>query len=292
MIIPLWATYSLLAALCVVATYFLQEHLKAEGFALAFWNKVFIAIFTLPFSLKVGLPTDPVFYEVLFVTSVLFCISDVIYFRAIPIVGSGLVSRTIPSGVLISFFLWFVVNPALLDHYLEHPFQTAGIVTAVLLAALSAFFLKRCSISWSGIKLIWFVIFAASVGPLFSKTALNHAPPEQATLAYTAIQALMMVALWLIYYFVRKPIAANIMCSRHNIKAGLWMGIFFSVIIVLKMQAVLLADNPAYISVLMYTDVLWVILIYKWLGRKETSNIWAGLGIVASAVMLIVFKSL
>jgi hypothetical protein len=52
------------------------------------------------------------------------------------------------------------------------------------------------------------------------------------------------------------------------------------------------AEHPAYLSVILFTDALWIVLIHRVTGRRDSSNIWAGLGIVACAVALIVVKSL
>ncbi len=290
--IPLWAIYGLLSALCVVVMLLVQERMKAEGFALSFWVKFFVVTLTLPLAMRIGFPEKPVFYLMMAISAVLYCISDVAYFRAIPKVGSGLVTRVMPVAVVISFLLWLVIDPSLLRQYSMHPMQTFGIIASVLLAAISGIFLKRCPVSWQGIKLIGVCLFAACVGPTFNKLALHQAPSGQAVLSYIVIQGFFMLGFWSLYAIIRKPISYPVLFSPHNIKAGLIVGLFSTAMLILKMQAVYLADNPAYVSILMYTDALWIILIYKAIGRKETGNIWAGLGIVASAVLLIIFKSL
>jgi hypothetical protein len=292
MILPLWAIYGLLASLCVVAMLMIQEKHRGEGFAVAFWIKFFVVLWTLPLVLKTGLPDNPEFYMLIAVSAVLYCLSDVVYMRAIPQIGSGLLTRVMPGAVVLSFLLWLMIDHQLIDKYLDHPYQSAGIFASVLLAAISAAFLKKCPVSWQGIRLIWFCIFAATVGPTLNKIILNQTLTGSAAVTYVATQGLLMVLFWSIYYAARKPIPVSVLFSRHNIKVGFMISGFSTGMMLLKTQAVLLADNPAYVSIMMYTDALWVILIYKLIGRKETGNIWAGLGVVASAIMLIIFKSL
>ncbi len=290
--IPLWALYALMAALCVVVVMLVQERVKAHGFVLAFWLKLFVVLFTLPLAVQAGFPTDPVFYGILLVTAVLYCVSDIAYFHAIPQIGSGLITRIMPGAVVVSFFLWLLVDYKNAPHYFEHPVKSFGIFSAVLMAALSTSFLKKCPVSWSGLRQVWVCLFAGCVGPVLSKLCLSHADPSQASYSYIAAQGVMMLALWLLYFCVRKPVPAKVFLSSRSIKSGLTVGVFSTAIMLLKTQAMVLTDNPAYVSILMYTDALWVIVIYKIIGRKETSNVWAGLGIVTSAVMLIIFKSL
>lgn len=291
MILPLWALYSLAAALCVTVMMLVQERVKADGFALSFWIKVFVVLFTLPFAWEAGWPTDARFYWIMAVTAVLYCVSDVVYFRALPHIGSGLMTRLMPGAVVASFFLWLVVDHSLVAKYLSHPWQTAGILFSIAMAAVSAMFLKKCKVSMDGVKKIWPVIFAAAVGPTINKLGLNQAPVAQAAYAFIVVQGAMMIVLWLAYWAVRRPITAHELAKPSNIKAALAIGVFSAIMMVMKMRAVVEADNPAYVSILMYTDALWVIIAYKIMGKRETSNIWAGLGIVASAVLLIIFKS-
>jgi hypothetical protein len=53
-----------------------------------------------------------------------------------------------------------------------------------------------------------------------------------------------------------------------------------------------MTENPAYLTVMLFTDALWVLLIYKIIGRKEESDILSGIGIVFCAMGLILIKSL
>jgi hypothetical protein len=290
--IPLWGLLAIGSALCMVGVLLTQEKFKTEGFTLSFWIKVCVSLVALPFAWKIGFPTDIWFYIYIGATAVLYCVSDVIYFRAVPQIGSGLMTRVMPVSLILSFILWLAIDHDLLAQYIANPAQAAGITAAMLLAALSIFFLKRCAVSWQGVRLIWFCIFSACVGPILTKLGLNHATAEQATFSYVVIQGGMMVVLWLIYFVLRKPVTSAVLFAPKNIRAGIAVGILSTGMLMLKTEAFVLAENPAYVLIFLYTDALWVMLVYKLIGRRENSNIWAGLGIVASAILLIFFKSL
>ena len=221
----------------------------------------------------------------------LWCICDVIYFRAVPVVGAGVVSRLLPSAVIISFLAWFLVDPDLLDKYIAHPLQSLIIAGIVCAATFCATLLHKCPVSWQGIRLIWFVIFAACVGPIIDKLALGYAPAKQAPFAFMCFQGLFMVGLWSIYFLIRKPIPFATLISGHSLKTGAAIGAVATLVLYLKTVALMQVEQPAYLSVLLFTDALWILLIYRLLGRKDDSNIWAGLGIVGCAVALILVKT-
>lgn len=290
--LPLWFLMALLAAMVMTTVPLVQEKFKADGYALALWIKVFLTVLAIPVVMYVGLPSDPLFYVYVAITSVIYGISDVVYFRSVPQVGSGVVTRLLPISVVVTFFAWFIVDPKLWQDYVSQPQKLAalGVVFAAFL--FCTWRLKKCEMSWQGLRLLWPVIVAACIGPIFSKMSLAHAGDVQAPFAYIAVQSPMMVACLALYYRVRKPITHDAMFAPSVLRLGMIMSVIFGVIIFLKMKAYQLVDNPGFVAMVMFTDVLFVLLVYRLIGRKENANIWAGLGIVACAVAVIAIKTL
>lgn len=289
--IPLWAILGLSAALLSTAIPLIQERMKADGFAVAVWVKVAVVAISCPFVFSFGFPEEARFYLTTAATAALWCISDVIYFRAVPRAGAGVVSRLMPSAVLISFVLWFFVDPALLDKYLTHPAHAVGICFIMLMATYFATRLRHDPLSWKGVRLVWFVIFAACVGPLLEKLTLGYAPGRQAPFAFMFIQGSMMLALWSLYFLIRRPLSRAALMSRGSVTTGLSIGVVAAAVMYLKTVALIGVDQPAFLSVLLFTDALWILLIYRLTGRRDDSNIWAGLGIVGCAAALILVKA-
>lgn len=291
MIFPLWAFFGLLAAFTAAAMMLLQERLRVDGFALAFWCKIMCVLVTLPLVIIHGLPTDPVFYYALGASAVLYAISDVIFFRAIPKVGAAVVSRLLPLAVIFSFILWFVINPALFDKYMQYPGVSAGIGAVLLIWVWFAMHLKKCAVSMEAIRTVWFVIFAATVGTPLAKITTNHAGIESGPYAYTCIQALMMITLWSVYYFVRRPVAAGVLFSRHSCFGGALIGAVSACSVLVAVLAYYHVDNPAYIPAVRYLDSTMILGFYALSGRKIEGNIVAGIGLVVCAAALIVLKA-
>lgn len=290
-ILPLWAIMGFGAALISTAIPLIQEKLKADGFSLAIIVKFISALVIFPFVLSQGLPDKPQFYIAVALTSLLWAISDVIYFRAVPIAGAGVVSRLLPSAVLISFILWFFFDPALLEKYLNKPVQAILICLVILLSAYFAMQIKKCPVSWQGFRLVWFVIFAACLGPLIEKMTLGQAPSAQAPYAFVFIQACFMLCFWGIYFFIRKPIPFKTLISPLSLKTGLLIGFCSAIAVTLRFKGLQETEHPAYLSVILFTDALWIVLFHRAIGHRDSSNIWAGLGIVFCAIALMIIKS-
>jgi hypothetical protein len=141
------------------------------------------------------------------------------------------------------------------------------------------------------LRAIWFVIFAATVGPLLAKLNTLYADIGQGPYAYVFFQALMMMALWLAYLGVKKPIPATIFFSRHSWQCGLLIGSVSAILVLMKVFTFYYIDNPAYLPALMCLDSVMILGFYRLRGLKREGDIISGLGVVACAALLIVLKA-
>lgn len=292
----LWIVFALVSALCAAGVPLLQERAGANPYALVIWNKVFCALWALPFILVFGLPSAPMFYATMAAGSLLWCVSDILYFRALPQIGAGVMTRLLPGATLLTFLLWFIIDPALLDAYLANPLKTGVILGILCLAALSAAFLKRCTITRAAVRQVWFVILAAAIGPILAKLSLSYTDLGgnrwHAAFAFLFVNSVMMLMLWAPYYLIRRPVDMATLVARPAWATGLKISLCVAGMVVLNSMAYMGVDNPAFVAVLLMTDAVWVLVAYRFLKRQEEGNIIAGLGIVLSAMALILTKSL
>lgn len=269
----------------------LQERLKVNGFALAFWNKVACILFMAPVMAYMGLPDSPVFYALVAGQAMLWVVSDVVFFTAIPKVGAGPVSRLLPLSTIATFCLWFLFDPGLFGQYLQTPWRSLAVFVILCASVGFAVRLKRCPVSWAAMRMIWFVLFAAVVGPIGFKLVARHADISQGPFAFVVCEAVVMVGCWILWWMVRRPIPADVLFNRDAARAGLAIGSVSSVMVAANFAAVHYADNPALIHGIRITDAAMILLVYKAIGKREDADVKAGLGIVACAILIIVLKA-
>ncbi len=291
MTFPLWAVFGLGTAVLSAAMMLMQERLKVNGYALAFWIKVACVAVAFPFVLHHGVPGNASFYIYLFLSAILYAISDVVFFSSIPKSSAGAVSRLIPSAAVIGFLLWFLIDPSLLQKYLDHPEIASAIFLTLCLFAFFAFRLKKCTFTMQTLRDIWFVIFAATAGPLLTKLTTQGVDMEQARYAYVCFQALMMMVLWLVYLVLRKPVPLETFFARSTWQHGLLIGLVASCMILMKFTSYYYVDNPAYIPAIIALDSVIILGFYRLTGRRSEGDVRSGLGIVACAAVLIVLKA-
>ncbi len=292
MILSLWPLWALCAAFLSALVPLIQERKPVSGYAVALWSKIILVTLLTPIVVFfVDLPKDPLFYVSCFISALIWSICDVIYFRAVPIVGAGVVSRLIPASVLLTFVGWFVIEPSLMRTYLETPLQFTFLSMIILGAVACAVMLKNCPVTLDGFKRIWFVIFAASVGTMIDKLILGTSPAKMGPFAFAFIQGSFMVLLWCGWALLRKPIPLKEFFAPTTLRTTLPIAICATLVVLLKFYALKGADHPALVSVIFFTDAVWILMFYRFLNRREDAQIWAGLGLVACAVLLILVKS-
>lgn len=289
---PLWAFFALLCAASSALVLIIPERLKCDGFALAYWNKATAFVLMIPFVLYAGLPTQWEFYALVAAQALLWVVSDVIFFRALPVVGAGVISRLLPATVIVTFVAWFAFDPALLADYAATPVRSALICAALGLSVYFAMRLKRDPVTWGAVRMIWFVLFAAIIGPLMYKMVTKHVSIEQGPFAFVMFEAFIMVTLWSVFYAVKKPIPTAVLFSKESLRGGAIVGAAMCLVSLSKFAAMHYVDNPGLVPAVKYLDAIIVMAYYRAIGKVEKADVVAGLGIVGCAAAIIVLKSL
>ena len=297
MIIPDWLPFALAAAVCAAAVPLVQERFRAPPLALSLVIKVCMALAALPFVLASGLPTGWLFYAATIGMGALWFVSDIMFFNAVRVVGAGPVSRLLPGMTIVSFLLWFLIDPALILQYAQLPWRSAGIALCVVASAFCAMRLKNCAVSRQAVRLLWFVMLMNAIAPISQKLLVEIAhAPTQAPFAVPFIVALTAIFCWGLYVLARRgqPLAPfrDPAMRRPALQAGALLGVIMAAASIVTNFGMLRVDHPAYLTVVIHGSVLLVILAHRLLGIRDDSDVRAGLGIVASAAILVLLKSL
>lgn len=290
-IIPLWALFGGAAAVFSAAMMLTQEKLKVNAYAVAFWVKMMCAIVSLPFVVYFGPATDPWFFIYLGMTAIIYAISDVFFYTGVTKTGAGAVARLIPVSSVFGFGLWFIVDPALFVKYAASPIIFGLIFLTFCVFAYFAFRLKKCEITVETLKTIWFVLLAATIGPIFTKLAAGHAPREIAVFSYVFFQALMMMSLWLGWLALRRPVPVIAVFNKRAAMGGMAVGAVSAIMVLTKFASFTYVDNPAYIPAIIALDSVLILGFYRLFGWKIEGDIKSGLAVVGCVVVLIVLKA-
>jgi hypothetical protein len=282
-----WVGLSVGSALTAAIMPLMHEKIQAERLSMLFWLRVVMLVLALPVVFFLGWPGEPVFYLATFMTAFIWAYADLSSFRATEEFGAGPITRMIPLNVLVTFVMWTALTPELLDQYLASPLQTLGIILAMLGAVFFAMRLQGGAISREAMRALGPVILMSGMGVVFAKVALDAAPDSSGVFAYMAVQAFFMVLIYGGLEAVWHPVPRAVFTGQVAIRTGFWMALASVVHTALKSYAYIIVENPAYVSAVILTTPLWVLLFYRLFKRQNVGNLGYGFAILACVLLLI-----
>lgn len=287
-----WVGLSMGSAVTAAIMPILHEKIRAERLSMLFWLRTVMLIIALPVLFIVGWPTDPVFYVATFVTAFIWAYADLSSFRATEEFGAGAITRLIPLNVLVTFVMWIVIDPDVLYGYLDNPVQGAGIVAATCGAVFFAMRMQKNPVSRHALRALGPVILMSGMGVVFAKIALDQADMHSGVFGYMVVQAFFMILIFGALEAVWHPVPRAVFAGRVAIQTGFLMGLNSVAHLIFKSYAYQLVANPAYVSVVILTTPLWVLLYYRLVKKQVVGDIKAGLAVVVCAAALIYFVGL
>jgi hypothetical protein len=282
-----WVGLSTGSALTAAIMPVMHEKIQAERLSMLFWLRVVMLLIAFPLVFFFGWPGSPVFYLATFMTAFIWAYADLSSFRATEEFGAGPITRMIPLNVLVTFVMWTALTPDLLNAYLATPMQSLGIVAATVGAVFFAMRLQGGDISREAIRALGPVILMSGMGVVFAKVALDAAPDMGGVFAYMAVQALFMVLIYGGLEAVWHPVPRAVFAGQVAIRTGFWMALASVAHTGLKSYAYILVANPAYVSAVILTTPLWVLLYYRIFKRQNVGNLAYGFAILACVAALV-----
>lgn len=272
-----------------------HERIRAERFSMMFWLRIVMTLAALPVLLFTGMPDDPVFYIATLVTAVIWSYADLSSFRATEEFGAGPVTRFIPLNVIVTFFMWMAVEPGLLEQYRAQPLIALGLTASIAAAVFCAMRMQPYALSRAAMRALAPIVIMSGMGVVFAKLALDHAGTSGAHAAvfgYIVLQSLAMVLVFGALEAVKHPVPRAIFTGPVAIQAGIIMGLNSVVHLVCKAYAYRMVENPAYVSVIILTTPLWVLLYYRLVRKQAVGDLRPAFAVLVCALLAAVFALL
>ncbi len=285
-----WEVFALIASLAIAVTVQINKHYQLEGAALVLLRSVFLVAITAPFAAFQPWPTYNEFYILAIVVGFLGLVADVVLFNAAATYGGRLTSLYMAIKILGGFFLWALIDRTFLPQLMERPGVFAGVLACLFLGAAAMFVMRRNDVSWGAMVAIFPAGLMLTFADSLSKVAMQGADLISGAIVYTFILgsvSLVGSALWFIV-FRRHKIAA--LFEPRSIRAGVFTGMAFAVMLGCMTASVAQSPNPAYANVLALLSIVWLMVYIRLRREVDEASPIAGLMFVASAggIMLLV----
>ncbi|MBE6468127.1 MAG: hypothetical protein E7004_06025 [Alphaproteobacteria bacterium] len=257
----MWFVFALITSL-VNAFYFICSQfskLKADLFIV--YRGFIAALVTTPliFVFPINFPWE--FYGVILFQGFAISYMDYCYFKAFHKYGAENVNAITPLSVIITFSLWLLIDPNIVQVYLQTPYRSLLIVLSIIAIIFSVIKYQNKPIGLRCLKYVFPILFISSLTDISNKIIMNHANN------HIIIASIYRVALtgWIIGIIntlgcIKKGYAIKEVFNTENFNKSL-----FIVLLILSMISLNLAmyytPNPAYCSAIIYMSVIWIMVI-------------------------------
>jgi hypothetical protein len=281
-----WLGLSFGSALTAAAMPIMQERVQAERLSTMFWLRIVMLLVALPVLVFIGFPDNPTFYAATFVTGFIWVYADLSSMRASEEFGSTVMTRLIPLNVLVTFFMWIAIDPYVLEKYIQTPIRSLCIILSICAAVFFAMRLQKGSITREHLRAVGPVILMSGMGVVFAKIALDSVSMHSGVFGYITFQAVFMIIILGAYQAIWRPVLRAVFAGRVAITSGFLTGLVTLAHMVCKSYGYLLVGNPAYVSAVILTAPVWVMLYYRLFQKQAIGDLKAGFWVVLSVAAL------
>lgn len=289
MALPVWMMFALAGSLFQAAFVETNRIFKADARLLNFWHVVMVLVLFVPLVPYMAWPSGKLFYMLAFLVAFGMGISMQILFNLARNHNGRVSSMYLPLEVLVAYGLWFAFYPEAMDVYRGDNYTQTGIFLAFCLFSISLLLLRRSDIGWNTFMAVIPVAIFFGLRAVFSKIAMFDAGADVIghSLSFT----------FLIYLGIL-PLAAFLLHAdggfgkKHAfppLRAGFLCAIFALASFVCYVIGVSQAANPALVAMVFMLVPVWLLIFHLLIGFKDDANPWAGMFMIAGAVVLIYF---
>lgn len=283
-----WVFATLLLAVLAAVTVLINQYLKFPGNLLVFWSRIMIVAVMTPLMYFIDWPSNPIFYLAVAATGVGAGFADVRLYNVVAKHGGGVVARSLPFVIFITFPLWFLFDHELFFKYIDQPFITLGIICVLSGVGFFASNLKKCEVSKVAVKALMPSLITYAIIDLLSKYAMQLGSYEGVVFCYLYVQSVVVIPIIGGHLFVNREKFKKTFIYDHKKIIGASAGLAFLWIVamIFKNTAMISVPNPAYLSAMTQLSPVLISIFYYIVKHKEEGDVASGFGIVVCAILL------
>lgn len=285
-----WQIGGLLMGLVQAVYLLINQHFRISARILMLWRGFGVFALMFPVALYLGhWPNTSSFYLLIIASGLLIGIFDRMTFQATAQYGAGVVSRLLALCLPVGFLLWGVLHPGHFALLAEKPLAFL-IPVALIGVVLSVLFMRRSPLGHTALMALIPTYFIGGTIDVLSKTAML-AGQGHGFVIFMVYGSLTALISGLVNVFWRErsmpPVKLGDVFSPTIIRGGVSAVLVVTVYLLLKTSSLVTTPNPAFLAALNLMAPFWILLWNRLKNVQDDSNLWAGLGCVISAFMLI-----
>ena len=288
-----WIINGLLYGFFTALYTLVNQKYKLNGYLLGIWRGFGIAVFFIPFIPLFPVPHSMYYWTLLITQGLLIGFYDSHLFFASAKYGAGPTSRVMVLTTLITTVLWWLITP----HEFIKLFDN-GTVFITLILILFGFTLSYWQMLKSPVNkeiIIYMapVILALAFMSIITKDISIHGSSTWAAMIYYLSVSTFVSGCYNTFFYIRrekvkaKDFFKNVF-SPVAIRAGLYLISFSAALITAKNLALRIAPNPGYVTALLLTSPLFVMVFNKYNKIQDTASVKAGIFMIFFLIAMMI----
>ena len=260
----LWVLFSVLASI-VNAIYFMclqNIHLQSRIFMI--YRGMAVALMVVPFLFFYQPLIAWQFYAIALAQGLIIAALDLRLFKANHRYGAETVSSITPLTVAAVFIIWCIIEPAIIIRYAQSPLQSTCILAALsgIIIALAKY--RHVPFTKSAFIYLIPVILLDAVCSVLNKTIMQYSLDSLYGLCFWRI-FITSLAVGFIHLFIyikdKQPLKEIV--AKSNLSRA-WFLALMPASMLSRNMAMYYTENPSYVSAIVYTSLLWIMVINRY----------------------------
>ncbi len=260
----MWVVLALLSAVLSAIYYLSAQNIKLDANTFMVYRGILVALLLFPVLMFNPVAFPRAFYVMAITQGLIAATLDYAVFGINKNYGSETVSSIMPLSVIIVFVMWCFIDVSLLKQYWQSPWRSGVIVMSCAGAVLALNRYHRVAFTRQALYKLLPLLLLTSAFTILSKMVMNQmtSTPLWGALWQSFIISAVVAVVHLAIYCKKRLSLKNLILPQ-NLLRGL-IFIYMIGFLSVKSLAFYYAQNPAYVAVLAYTSLFWVMLF----GRK------------------------
>ena len=269
-----WWIYTIICSVMTAMYILYNQIFKLNGLVITIYRGFGTALLLLPFTFFTPPVANTYFYVLCIFQGLLIGYVDNRFFSAARIFGADITSIIQPMSLIFIFIAWLTINPENLTTILENPLKSFITVFALMSISINVFALKKNKANMQALLFLLPSLLCIIAIDINVKQAMTAGDTNvySAILYYGMITGFVAGLCNLVVFLKQKRKIKEIFNRKNILHVGIPIALLITLINILKNYSMLLSPNPAYVSAILYSYPIWIMLMNNYILKLQQTN--------------------
>lgn len=285
----LWVVNGLIYGFFTAVYMLFNQHYKINGYILGIWRGFGICALFLPLLVFYPIPHDWHYWLLLTVQGICIGIYDSHVFFASAKFGAGPTSRFMAVTVLLTTFAWWFLTPQKFLHLLSEGDLAVTLVLILCGFSFCYWQMFESTVSYQVALYTLPAVLALAMMSIITKYIATEAHSLGQGLAYYLTVSTFVSGVYNTLLYARQKVEQKwrAVIAEQTRKAGAFLIMFSSMLIVAKTMALRIAPNPGYVTALLLISPLFIYVLNRQNNITDTLSVKAGFAMIFFLILLV-----